>query len=1134
MCGSNVRTISTSTGEAGRSLHGHAAAVTGLAVSPGNAAAMLTVSLDGTLRVWDYEDATEVQKIDLGAPAVRLAVSDSEPDAAYVALLSGGRGAAANSSVGGAGGLASAGHAAGNDHSDLALNGGVIVGEEVVSAISSRRGAAPAHKVRLVRLDLSTGVVDRVIAKKEGVCTGLVARPREPLRHVGGTGAGSSGGAAGSVVLGGGGAVLASSGASQSASAKLLAANAAAAADADGEDTHGGGSIVCCTIKRTLFVWDSATGALRKFPHVVHLTAVAVHPRDPYVITGDADGKIKFWYCLDASEAAADSSEVTTTTQHWHANAVASVAFTPDGAYLLSGGQEGVLVVWQLATGTKTFLPRLGAPLRSIGVSDSQEWYAVGLASNGISFVNALSSRVAFVYRGLELASHGSSERVLAGGLVPDPRTGAVAINGAPSGGAVQLYDAVRDRHIATLQVAPRNFVSGADAKPPPPVRVYCAAFSPDGSVVATIDRCDDEMLDTLSLKFWDWVPEQGRYVLNSRVEAPHKTTVSALRYHPTMHVIVSTSHDRTFKVWERHQREQDPSMADAAAAARGKGRGARRRARNAAARSSVRQTSWRCRSVGFYRDFPLNDGAFSSDGSLLAVACAHVLTLWSPMSTTLLRTLTHPGPTEPVRRCAFVPESEYLIAATDTQLYVWNTLSCTVWWSYRAAVRSLAVDTFAFGGRPATFAVAVHVGDDDAPRSKRATKSRRVASEPGTHICLFSPVSSTPLRVWSLGDAERSSALAFVAHRALDSEKVALKDDEDLEAEDGDDEGAPSKSVASEADAAARLVCLSDSHKILRPGAQAQAAEEGALVDAITSGEVAPIEASESAYAQLVGSFVGREGGAGNAATASAPVRDTDGGVDHEIAFTRDVEGPLHTLPALSSLFNTYVDSVLPPRDVDDTARAAAGGQSGTAGDGWAVAPLPADESDEDASENSSGSDAEDDGAATTRRGRATIDIEGRMLSRADADVLALQASLWGLSVGDDDDAEISRGDANTNAGSVFAEFAPAEEQSVDAAALQADLDAFDSGMRDEGLYEAIVRGEAPKLDGVLGEAAVGDDDAAGAGSDDSVDEKAPKTPKSTKGKSSKASGKSARKGKAARTANGTSTASKRRRRGK
>lgn len=75
-------------------------------------------------------------------------------------------------------------------------------------------------------------------------------------------------------------------------------------------------------------------------------------------------------------------------TVHWHAEPVCSMAFSPDDAYLLSGaqalirtealerlgwwlgvntnhprcagGHEGVLVIWDLSNGRRTYLPRLG------------------------------------------------------------------------------------------------------------------------------------------------------------------------------------------------------------------------------------------------------------------------------------------------------------------------------------------------------------------------------------------------------------------------------------------------------------------------------------------------------------------------------------------------------------------------------------------------------------------------------------------------------------------------------------------------------------------------------------------------------------------------------------------------------
>ncbi|GJP56800.1 hypothetical protein CLOM_g15847 [Closterium sp. NIES-68] len=48
---------------------------------------------------------------------------------------------------------------------------------------------------------------------------------------------------------------------------------------------------------------------------------------------------------------------------HWHASAVADLAFAPDGLHLVSIGAEAVALVWQVESGVRRFLPRMAAAL---------------------------------------------------------------------------------------------------------------------------------------------------------------------------------------------------------------------------------------------------------------------------------------------------------------------------------------------------------------------------------------------------------------------------------------------------------------------------------------------------------------------------------------------------------------------------------------------------------------------------------------------------------------------------------------------------------------------------------------------------------------------------------------------------
>lgn len=135
------------------------------------------------------------------------------------------------------------------------------------------------------------------------------------------------------------------------------------------------------------------------------LTTIVVHPTDHFIAVGSVKGKIHFYYCLDPiwwaerakaqrekGEKNAVPAPSPSVTLHWHAHAVGALQFTANGAYLLSGGEEAVLVNWQLrSTGQKDFLPRLGAPIIGMTLSpksaERDQEIAITLRDGTILFV---------------------------------------------------------------------------------------------------------------------------------------------------------------------------------------------------------------------------------------------------------------------------------------------------------------------------------------------------------------------------------------------------------------------------------------------------------------------------------------------------------------------------------------------------------------------------------------------------------------------------------------------------------------------------------------------------------------------------------------------------------------------------
>lgn len=161
----------------------------------------------------------------------------------------------------------------------------------------------------------------------------------------------------------------------------------------------------------------SSTSAFTKYDSPERLTALIAHPNEDYFATGDAIGQIRLWYCLSDEDGSNQSTRNSsyksqTTAMHWHAHAVSSLAFTPNGSYLISGGEESVLVIWQLHSGKREFVPRVGAPIACIAVRSTrvgEEEYLLGLVDGSFVFVDSTTLSVARSIIRVKLSEYESS-----------------------------------------------------------------------------------------------------------------------------------------------------------------------------------------------------------------------------------------------------------------------------------------------------------------------------------------------------------------------------------------------------------------------------------------------------------------------------------------------------------------------------------------------------------------------------------------------------------------------------------------------------------------------------------------------------------------------------------------------------
>ena len=201
-----------------------------------------------------------------------------------------------------------------------------------------------------------------------------------------------------------------------------------------------------------------------------------------------------------------------------HTEEVASVAFSPDGRFALSGSFDKTLRLWDVATGKE---------IRSFA-GHTEEVTSVAFSPDGRfalsgSFDNTL--RLWDVKTGKEIRSFGGHTReVQVVAFSPDGR---FALSGGGGDKTMRLWDVATGNEIRSFVVYTRW--------------VSSVAFSPDGRFALL-----GSMLDDKSLRLWDIAT--GKEI---RSFTGHTSSVSSVAFSPDGRFILSGSQDKTLRLWD-------------------------------------------------------------------------------------------------------------------------------------------------------------------------------------------------------------------------------------------------------------------------------------------------------------------------------------------------------------------------------------------------------------------------------------------------------------------------------------------------------------------------------------------------------------------------------------------------------
>ena len=255
------------------------------------------------------------------------------------------------------------------------------------------------------------------------------------------------------------------------------------------------------------------------------------------------------------------------------------------------------MVIWQLGTGFKQFLPHLGATIQNIAISPRGSSYGIGFADNSVmvlsttefkptSSVTGIQSRVFHLEKGTEYprftcVMHPTLPNRL---LLASPSSQTDLYSSASS---LQTFDISSTRQIYRQTLTRSNITSvnqGPDEYKIKEPDLPHLAITKDGKWLASIDEWkppkkkslysnedgrssqeDDSDQSEVSLKFWKWGEKSLSWELATIVKSPHPSFSGAgpeevldLVAAPKAHLFATLAGDGSIRLWKPKVQARD------------------------------------------------------------------------------------------------------------------------------------------------------------------------------------------------------------------------------------------------------------------------------------------------------------------------------------------------------------------------------------------------------------------------------------------------------------------------------------------------------------------------------------------------------------------------------------------------
>ena len=309
-------------------------------------------------------------------------------------------------------------------------------------------------------------------------------------------------------------------------------------------------------LNKLLIIYNFLTEEIDQIPFQKKILKIIKTSEDSIAL-GDLSGKIHFIQDIT-------NKNYILYTKHWHSHAISDLALDPNNDYLYSSGQEGVVVIWNIHTWVKSFLPRLGEPIIGIRVSSDSQNLACFLKNNSIVFINLTKMKI------IDTINSISTESLINKFCLFNKRQNFIAFTNCKKG-IINLYNISQNSFDFYLNVFNKNFNSKTEREKENNLRVLklLSFSSPKNeknmSYMATIEELPyntEKNLFLSYLKIWQF--EKDNIDLIQICENPHNNeiikNIEGLNFNNYGFL---TSGEKTFKVWKLKDKNSNKFICD-------------------------------------------------------------------------------------------------------------------------------------------------------------------------------------------------------------------------------------------------------------------------------------------------------------------------------------------------------------------------------------------------------------------------------------------------------------------------------------------------------------------------------------------------------------------------------------------